>query len=42
MVQIRWALLGLVLAASFGGRVGAEPSATLEARRPNIIFILTD
>src|SRR5262245_41170005 len=35
-------LLGLVLVAPFGGRAWAEPSASLRARRPNIIFVLTD
>ena len=42
MKPSRWALLGLVLVASFGSRAWAEPAATLEARRPNIIFVLTD
>src|ERR1700722_1416629 len=37
-----WSLLGLVLAASFSNRAWAEPSAALEGRRPNIIFVLTD
>ena len=37
-----WVSLGLVLAASFGVRAGAEPPATPDARRPNIIVLLTD
>src|SRR5215510_2865733 len=35
-------LLSLVMVAPFGGRACAEPSASLQARRPNIIFVLTD
>ena len=35
-------LLGLVLITFFSGRVGAEPVAALNARRPNIVFVLTD
>jgi arylsulfatase len=37
-----WGWLGLVLVASFCGRACSEPAASLEARRPNIVFILTD
>jgi arylsulfatase A-like enzyme len=37
-----WSLLSLVLAVSFSSRTWAEPAAALEARRPNIIFVLTD
>ncbi len=36
-----WVFLSLVLAACFNGRTAAEPPA-LSARRPNIVFILTD
>src|SRR5438477_3911502 len=36
------ALLSVVLLAPFTGRTLAEPLASLEARRPNIIFIITD
>ena len=35
-------LLGLVLVVSCIGRAWAEPSAAVEGRRPNIIFVLTD
>src|SRR6516162_4638017 len=42
MKTSRWSLLGLVLLTVCVGRAGAEPSAPLEARRPNIIFVLTD
>jgi arylsulfatase len=37
-----WGWLGLVLAAFLTGVARADPSASLEGRRPNIIFILTD
>src|SRR5262245_58091442 len=37
-----WGLLGLALVASFSTRTRAEPSATREGRRPNIVFVLTD
>src|SRR4051794_5039142 len=37
-----WRLLGLVLVASLGSRAWAEAAAVREARRPNIIFVLTD
>src|SRR6185437_8940403 len=36
------AVLSLFLAAFFSSGVEAEPSASLEGRRPNIIFVLTD
>jgi arylsulfatase len=42
MSRSRWGLLSLALVASFSGRVRAEPPAPLEARRPNIVFVLTD
>jgi arylsulfatase len=42
MKRSGWGLVGLVLAASFNGGAWAEPPASLEARRPNIIFVLTD
>jgi arylsulfatase A-like enzyme len=42
MNRSRWVLLTLVLVASFSGRAWAEPSAALEGRRPNIVFVLTD
>src|SRR5271169_1354576 len=37
-----WGLLILVLVASVGRPAWAQPSASLKARRPNIIFVLTD
>jgi len=37
-----WGLLGLVLVAFFSSHAAAEPFAALEARRPNIVFVLTD
>jgi arylsulfatase A-like enzyme len=37
-----WSLVCLVLVASMSGPACAESSAPLEARRPNIIFVLTD
>src|SRR5262245_4583011 len=37
-----WRLLGLALAASLSSRAWAEPTELREARRPNIIFVLTD
>src|SRR5262245_1854376 len=42
MQRSNWGLLSLVLVAAFRGAAWAEPSASLEARRPNIIFVLTD
>src|SRR5258708_5715115 len=42
MNRSRCGLLSLVLVASFSSRAWAEPSTSLEARRPNIIFVLTD
>lgn len=42
MKSSRWSLLGPVLIAAFTNRAWADPSASLEGRRPNIIFILTD
>src|SRR5437868_12326313 len=42
MKQHGWSLLGLVLVASFSSADGAEPSASLAARRPNVIFVITD
>lgn len=35
-------LLGLFLVAVLPGRAWADPAASLESRRPNIIFVLTD
>src|ERR1700690_526697 len=35
-------VLGLVLIVFFSSRAAAEPAAPQEARRPNIIFVLTD
>jgi arylsulfatase A-like enzyme len=37
-----WMLLGLGMVAAFSNPAWAEPSADLEGRRPNIIFVLTD
>jgi arylsulfatase A-like enzyme len=37
-----WNLIGLLLVAIFSGRAWADPAASQEARRPNIIFVLTD
>src|SRR5262245_23167214 len=37
-----WGWLSLVLAAFLTGGARAEPTVSLEGRRPNIIFILTD
>jgi arylsulfatase A-like enzyme len=37
-----WGWLGLVLAAFFSSSAWAEPFEPLGARRPNIIFVLTD
>lgn len=42
MTRCRWSLLSLILVTCFCSRAGAEPAATPETRRPNIIFILTD
>jgi arylsulfatase len=42
MIGSRWGLLSLVLLASFGGPVRADPPASLGIRRPNVILILTD
>src|ERR1700690_3671947 len=35
-------VLGLVLIVFFSSRAAAEPAAPQEARRPNIVFVLTD
>jgi arylsulfatase len=37
-----WRFLGLALAASLGNLARAEPAEPREARRPNIVFVLTD
>src|SRR5882724_12517063 len=37
-----WRLLGFVLVASLTSCAWAESAASREARRPNIIFVLTD
>jgi arylsulfatase len=37
-----WRFLGLAVAASLGSRAWAEPAEPRQARRPNIIFVLTD
>ena len=37
-----WNLISLVLVASWVSPAKAQPAVTLEARRPNIIFVLTD
>jgi hypothetical protein len=42
MNQSGWGWLNLTLVASFSGRAWAEPLAPREARRPNMVFILTD
>src|ERR1700694_2338279 len=38
----RWVFLCLALAGAMSGRARAAPSAPLEARKPNIVFVLTD
>jgi arylsulfatase A-like enzyme len=42
MKQTAWRLLALAFIVIFSPRVRAEPAASLEARRPNIVFVLTD
>src|SRR5438309_2823879 len=37
-----WGLLSLALVVSLSSRAWAEPPESLESRRPNIIFVLTD
>ncbi|HMF14709.1 MAG TPA: arylsulfatase [Gemmataceae bacterium] len=37
-----WGFFSLVLAATFNGVGWADPPGSLEGRRPNIIFVLTD
>src|SRR5213080_4270140 len=37
-----WRWPSLILVASFCSRAWAEPPASLDGRRPNIIFVLTD
>jgi arylsulfatase A-like enzyme len=42
MSRIGWCLLSLLFLAFVTTHAGAEPSAPPDARRPNIIFVLTD
>src|SRR5215470_15344653 len=42
MESSRWVLLSLVAVAGVESRACAEPAASLEGRRPNIVFVLTD